>query len=173
MAHDAVAAADPDAKVALAGMLVNARFSEPRFLRKLYARPDMKDAFDIVAVHPYGGSVSAVEREMDAVRRTMDAEHDRRTPLWVSETSWSSGRNTSRIDKGVRGQARSLRRTFRMYLRNRHRWRLAEVSWFDLHDPSPEPGTGCDWCRHAGLINYHGRPKPAWQAFRGFLREAR
>ncbi len=173
IADRAVDAADPTAKVALAGMLVNARFPETRFLRKLYARPGMSDSFDMVAVHPYGGTVQAVRREVDAVRRTMRQAHDGATPIWVSETSWSSGRNASRIDKGLRGQARELRRTFRMYVHNHRRWRLAEVSWFDLHDPNPDPGTGCDWCRHAGLINYHGRPKPAWRAFRSFLNEAR
>ena len=31
----------------------------------------------------------------------------------------------------------------------------------------------CGWCSRAGLIDYRGRRKPAWDAFRAFVGQPR
>ncbi|MDX6637380.1 MAG: polysaccharide biosynthesis protein PslG [Solirubrobacterales bacterium] len=169
IAHHAIVGADPSAKVALAGMPGHVKLPGPEFLRQLYAIHGIKRDFDMVAAHPYGPTVAAIKHEVGTFRKAMHKGHDSHTPLWISETSWSSApKDATAINQGLKGQARMLKQTLHMYAHHRKRWKLNQVSWFDLHDPNPFPKAQCEWCQHAGLVNYHGQAKPAWNAFRKF-----
>jgi hypothetical protein len=169
-ARKAIQAADPSARIALAGMPTDADLPEAKFLRKLYGVNGIKRDFDVVAVHPYGPSVANVRSDTAAIRHVMRRAHDGRTPIWVSETSWGSAPKDGHINQGRRGQARMLTRTMKMFAHHRGALGVNEVSWFVLRDPPAGTSVGdCTWCRYAGLLDDAGKPKPAWKAFRKLL----
>jgi hypothetical protein len=93
--------------------------------------------------------------------------------VWISEIGWGSASRSAphagRLDKGYRGQARMLRRVFRALARERNRVKLWQVTWFDWRDPR-QRSTICSWCTRAGLVDSHNRRKPAWNAYRSFVR---
>jgi hypothetical protein len=123
--------------------------------------------FDLAAAHPYGINLKTIRRQLHRFRAVMRRAGDAHKRLWVSEYSWGSAKGGSRLNRGRAGQARQLRRTLRMLVAGRHRWKLAGASWYDLQDP-PRPPTrvGCDWCSSAGLFDEAGDPKLSWFAFR-------
>jgi hypothetical protein len=170
-AHAAIEAADPSARIALAGMPTDADLPEAKFLRKLYGVSGIKKDFDVVAVHPYGPSVANVRSDTAAIRHVMRRAHDGRTPIWVSETSWGSAPKDGHINQGRRGQARMLTRTMKTFAHRRRALGVNEVSWFVLRDPPAGTSVGdCTWCRYAGLLSSDGNPKPSWGAFERLLR---
>jgi hypothetical protein len=98
------------------------------------------------------------------VRRLMDAVHDVRTPLWVTEIGWSTSgpRNSFRVTP--RRQASLLGGVLRTLRSRPARERIAAVYLFCLQDRPLRPGER-DWFGpHAGLFTLAGRPKPAWAA---------
>ncbi len=166
-AHRAIRAADPSAKIALAGMPTDVKFSAADYLKQLYRVKGVKHAFDVVAVHPYGSTVHDVRAATAGVHAVMRKAHDAKTPIWVSETSWGSAPKDGHINQGLRGQARLLRRTLKTLAHRRRALNVHEVSWFVLRDPGPSVNVGtCSWCKHSGLLDRAGNPKPAWKAFR-------
>jgi polysaccharide biosynthesis protein PslG len=167
IAHGAILAADPTARVALAGMPTDAKFPEADYLKQLYGIRGIKKNFDVLGVHPYGPSVHNVRADTARVRKVMRKAGDGKTPIWVSETSWGSAPKDGHINQGPKGQARMLTRTMRMFAHRRRALNINEVSWFGLRDPGPKVNTGdCTWCRYSGLLDPGGNPKPAWKAFR-------
>jgi hypothetical protein len=81
VSHDAIKAADPGARVVLAG-LPNASWD---FLRALYERGDVKGNFDVAAVHPYTSQRHGVIEIVRRFRKVMADKGDGDTPLWVTE----------------------------------------------------------------------------------------
>ena len=90
VSHDAIAAADPGAKVVLAGMPGYARPTAWSFLDKLYAVPGIKQDFDAAAVHPYSATIGQFKSVLHRVRLVMSDHHDSQTPLWLTELGWGS-----------------------------------------------------------------------------------
>ena len=70
----------------------------------------MKRFFDGVALHPYVADAGAMRAQIDNLRRVMRLNHDARTPLYMTEIGWGSDSYESRWERGLRGQARELRR---------------------------------------------------------------
>lgn len=62
------------------------------------------------------------------------------------------------------GQAAVVRRAYRLLLRRRGRWRIADVDWYSWQDGEEDPH--CVFCQHAGLFDREGDPKPAWRVYR-------
>ena len=85
-AHAAIRAADPGAKIVLAGFPNLAWQS----LDKIYSVPGASGDFEIVAVHPYTEQPSNVIRFLQYVRAAMKRHGDARKPLLVTETGWNS-----------------------------------------------------------------------------------
>ncbi len=171
VAHAGMHAADPHAKLALAGVPSTTLLPGAEFLRQLYQVRGIKRDFDIVAVHPYGATQAEIKDNIDADRRVMVAAHDARTPVWVSEIAWGSAPADGNLNVGMEGQARRLRRTLQTLARNREAMNLDEVSWFVLRDPHWNGHADCRWCPYAGLIDSRDRPKPAWRVFKRIVAE--
>jgi Glycosyl hydrolase catalytic core len=169
VASETIHARDPHAYILFAGM-----FGTPhpdngsgmaawQFLNKAY-QAGAKKYFDAAAPHPYGRSIGDVRRQIGKFRHVMHRHHDGGADIWVTELGWSSKRNISSfLGRGKQGQARMLKRSFRLLKRKQHSWNVRGVMWFTLadhHDP-----TFCTWCDSAGLFNKHFHPKPAWKQY--------
>jgi hypothetical protein len=131
------------------------------FLAALYAVPGIERYFDGVSLHPYVADAAALEGQMDGLRQVMDLNGDARARLYVTEMGWGSDGFESRWERGPRGQARELDRSFALLAENRHRWRVGGVWWFSWTDA---PGS-CQFCDSAGLLTTGREAKPSWYRF--------
>jgi hypothetical protein len=115
--------------------------------------------------------VKGVLAQARGIRKVMRNNGDARTKLSITELGWSSNpRNGSLLAKGVKGQARMLRTSFRELLQARRALRLRDVLWFSLRDVDPSGPGSCPNCPYSGLLNLNGTPKPSYTAFRSFTR---
>jgi hypothetical protein len=129
----------------------------------------VKRYFDVVAFHPYAPTIKESIGQVVKVRRALRRHGDSGIPLWVSEIGWGSGRpEKNHFNKGPHGQATMLLRMFKALDGARHRLHLTMVSWFDWQDPHRND-PDCGWCGRAGLIDWHGDRKPAWDTYRNFV----
>jgi hypothetical protein len=163
LTHDAIRAVDPAAEVVLGGMYgyPNGRGSMKmsRFLRGLY-RTGSNDVFDGVALHPYSRSIRAVKRQITDARKIMNRHGDTAKGIWITEIGWSTaGPRKWQLVTSRKGQARKLRRSFRMLIRRRSAWGIRNVTWFSWRDFTDKV---CRWCGSSGVLNRAGKPKPAW-----------
>lgn len=165
---------DPGARIALAGLApVSAGLPTWTFLRRLYRIPGVRRDFDLVALHPYSWTTFQLGYQVRRIRRVMSEFGDGRTPLLISELGVSSGGPVpSAFDLGPRGQARFLTRAFRLLIAQRHRWRIAGVSWFSWQDVSYVE-EHCSFCQRSGLVDALGHPKLSWGAYRRLVEKAR
>jgi hypothetical protein len=156
---------DPGAKVMTAGLApVEGGLYPWEFLRRMYRQPRAKQAFDLVALHPYSTSMGALEYQLRAIRRVMAQAGDGAKPLLVTEVGVASaGRFPNPFDKGRRGQARFLGDAYELMLENRRRWRLGGAYWFTWKDGTASDPY-CVFCEFAGLFDARGEPKLAWRA---------
>jgi hypothetical protein len=162
--------ADPGAKVVLAG-LTNRSWID---LRKVYSAGG-RGLFDIAAAHPFSRRVSNVVKIVGLVRQEMARAGDARTPLLVTELSWTSGlgraTQTYGWETSEAGQASRLRSALTRLAADRARFRLLGVYWYTWL--SPRIGRS-DSFAYSGLrrLNGAGRPvsKPALAAFRSVAR---
>ena len=134
-----------------------------KFLSRLYGVRGIKSAFDTVAVHPYAPSLDLIEAQVRKVLAVMKREGDRGTDLRITEVGWGSKKSGGDLNKGKKGQARMLTKSFRLFERRRGAWNLKGINWFAWRDNS---GAKCYFCSSAGLFTEGGRAKPSWRAFR-------
>jgi hypothetical protein len=170
ISHQAITTADPSAKTVLGGLFGYAykpRFYAWHFLGRLYRKPGLSRDFDVVSLHPYGQTLAEVEDQVSRTRKAMKRHGDGQTPLWVTEIGWGSGHPRKGLNRGRRGQRRMLTRTFRALREHRRSWHLRHVDWFSWRDPPTYVGE-CHFCPRAGLFDRRMRPKPSWNAYRGF-----
>jgi polysaccharide biosynthesis protein PslG len=162
--------ADPKAKVLLAGL-----FGTPpngitmwRFLDRLYRFKGVRGLFSGVALHPYSPNIKFLRFQLQKARQVLRLRHAKRTPIYLTEIGWGSGRGNSGLYKGTRGQARMLRAAFKFSRKNRKQYRLAGVDWFSWRDIPANMSGNCDICTSFGLLNLDHSPKPALTAFTAF-----
>ena len=137
--------------------------STQSFLRQLYRVPDFSQSFEGVAVHPYDGRVHGVTRQVRNVHRII-TKRDPGGELWITEVGWASaGPREENLVKSLDGQARALRRLFRLLIHRADRWELRGVYWFAWRDTEPFFEV-CEWCGSAGLRYAGGDPKPAYDS---------
>jgi hypothetical protein len=175
LAHTAVKAVDPLARVLLSGL-----FGDPdeggkkgmpasTFLSALYRVPGIKADFDGVALHPYAFHVEDLEELVEAMREVVIENGDRATGLYITEMGWGSQNDSNVVafEQGIAGQARELAAAYRFLLANRLALNLKGTYWYSWKD-NPEY-TACSFCDSVGLFRagagFHA--KPAWQAFVG------
>lgn len=130
-AYPAVKEADPGATVVAAG-LPNYSWKD---LERLYrAGLKARGHFDAVAVHPFTGEPSGSVEILRRVRRVMDRNGDRRSPIWVTEISWPSGRGKAKANQRwvttEAGEARKVGEVYRAYARARKSLRLQRAYWY-------------------------------------------
>jgi hypothetical protein len=131
------------------------------FLADLYREPGIKRYFDGVALHPYVADAGALQGQIERLRTVMTFNGDAATPLYVTEMGWGSAGFESRWERGPRGQARELDRSFALLTGNRRRWHIGGVWWFSWTD---EAGS-CQFCDSAGLLTNDREAKPSWYRF--------
>jgi hypothetical protein len=163
--------ADPGSTVILGGLFgrplqVPPNIHSGTFLSELYAVPGIKRYFDGVALHPYVADAGAMEAQIENLRRVMRINHDAATPLYVTEMGWGSAGFESRWERGPRGQARELDRSFALLAGNRKRWRIGGVWWFSWADAAGS----CQFCDSAGLLTAGREAKPSWYRFNAWTR---
>lgn len=166
----AVRAADPTARIVLAGLAPVENGPLPwAYLRRLYEVPRVKRAFDVVGLHPYASSTRTLEYEVEQMRGVMEEAGDRPTPLEVTEFGVASARTPQNpMVKTPQGQSEYLREAFLLLLANRHRWHLSGADWFTWRD-GLEEDPHCVFCQRSGLLESDGHPKPAWQGYRALV----
>jgi len=169
ISHDPILGVDPRASVVLAGLpgFDGIRLPSWRFLNRLYGIPGTRNDFEVAAAHPYGAGLAEISGQMERLRKTMKRHHDRQTQIWITELGFGSARPNGRLDKGLRGQKRALKRSFELILRKRRRWNVGLLTWFEWRDPPPHT-VGCSFCRSAGLFRHNREPKPSWRAYKHF-----
>jgi len=162
---------DPGAQIVTAGLApVEEGLFPWEFLRRMYRLPGTRQAFDLVALHPYSTSLGALEYQLRAMRRVMARAGDGSKPLLVTEIGVASdGAYPNPFDKGLRGQARFLNAAYDLMLENRRRWRLVGAYWFTWKDTTGSDPY-CVFCEFAGLFDVKGSAKPAWHALRRLVR---
>ena len=159
--------ADPSARLIMAG-LANESW---KHLRRLYRR-GARGHFDVLALHPFTGrSVDGVLEIVRRNRRVMARAGDRRTPVKITELSWSSARGRTDGEVGNEttraGQARMVRQALPRLARARKRLRLESFHWynwlsFDRDRHHSFDYAGLRWIDEDNVV----RPKPAFHAFR-------
>ena len=133
-----------------------------RFLGRLYELNGAKGAFDTVAVHPYSETLNGIERQVEELRDVMGDNHDRNAKMRITEFGWGSA-NHGHLNLGRKGQARMLKKAFRLFKDRKRAWNLKGVNWFSFQD---NPGGVCSFCRTSGLLETDRDPKPSWRAFK-------
>jgi hypothetical protein len=168
ISHKAIKAADPKADVVLGGLTGFASPSSWKFLQKLYRVKGFKKSFEVAALHPYAPSIGELREVVSRVRKTMDKAHDKKTPLWLTENGYGSREPMKKwpLNKGLKGQATALTKSYKLLISNRKKWNIGRVYWFQWRDPPAGENPGvCSFCTSAGLLNNNRSPKPAYKAF--------
>ena len=132
-----------------------------KFLKRLYGMRGVKRAFDTVALHPYSNSMRGIKYVIGKARRVMRANNDR-PKLRLTEFGWGSARSGN-LNVGRKGQARMLKKAFRLFEGKRREWKLKGVNWFSFQD---NPAGACSFCPTSGLFEADRDPKPSWRAFK-------
>jgi GH35 family endo-1,4-beta-xylanase len=169
VSHAAIKSKDPEARIVLAGMPGFGDVDAWDFLDNLYSVAELKGAFDAVALHPYAPNLDQLRLEIERLRAVMEKHGDRGTPLWVTELGWGSAPpDRFGLNKGLAGQEKLLKGSFRLILRHRKAWNVGRVFWFDWRDPIDPEAVKCSFCASAGLLKSNRSPKPAYHAFKRF-----
>jgi hypothetical protein len=128
-AHAALRHADPGAKTILAGLPNESWVA----LRRIYDAGG-RNAFDVVALHPYTGKPSNVMRLIRYARDEMRRRHDLKKPIWLTELSWPASEGKQPGPRGFTttdaGQASRLRRVVPLLVRDRTKLRIGRVFWY-------------------------------------------
>jgi hypothetical protein len=163
----AIKAADPGAKVVLAGL--------PNFswlhMQKLYALGARK-LFDVVAIHPYTRDPDGVITILQKNRQVMDANGDTTKPILADEVSWPSSLGKTKHNVGLdfavteAGQARNVGKLLPLLGRERAALHLLGFYYYTWAGDERHDAQSFDF---AGLLRFKkGRflGKPAFFVFR-------
>jgi len=174
VSKSAIKGVDRHADVMFGGLLAHSPSgpTAAKFLDGVYDQPGAKKAFDIAAIHAYAASTDDMLDEVHGMRRVMNRNGDDKTPIWIAEIGWGSAPSNPANHgqtKGLEGQKKILKHSFKALKKKRKRWNIKKVLWFNYRDFA---GSGnpafCAYCGSAGLLRYDYSPKPAWGAFRRF-----
>jgi hypothetical protein len=167
-AHAAVKAADPGAKVVLAG-LTNYSWE---YLAQIYKVPGVRKLFDIAAVHPYTAMPQGVIEIIGLNRRVMNRNGDAHKPILVTETGWPSslGKVPANQDYGFAtteaGQARDIAALLPLLAAARRR---LDLLGFYLYTWIGHEYPGAYTFNYSGLFSFEFNrvlATPAYGAFR-------
>ena len=173
-AYPAVKAGDPDALVVLGGPAYN----DTEWLASLYDLGS-RNAFDVMATHPYQGVANAPPETPDdgtrgtlthvaAVRDLMVANGDADKPIWFTEFGWSAhptapGAPSSELGVTEIEQADYFIRTLRWVAE--HAPYVSTVFWYNERART----TGNAHLDGYGLLTDDLRPRPVYDAVRSYL----
>ncbi len=166
---NAIHGVDPSAHILLGGMFGTPHPAEGsaidawKFLAKLYQH-GAKSSFDAAASHPYSPNLFGIKFQIKKFRKVMKRHHDGGADIWVTEIGWGSKKHVgSALGKGRKGQARMLKKSFRLLKHKRGEWNIHGVGWYTFKDH--QAPSFCPWCDAAGLFTSTFEPKPAWKQY--------
>jgi len=169
-ARERIKAADPGARVIMAG------FAD----RSWETLPRVYDAgaggvFDAAAIHPYTREPKGVLRIVELCRAALRRAGEGRTPLWLTETTWSSGQAHGRppfpFETTERDQAARLTQAYRLLIRNRGRLAIERIFWENWLSSERDHSRPFDFSGLRGLRpDGSARSKPALAAYRRVAR---
>jgi polysaccharide biosynthesis protein PslG len=161
--------ADRSAEVVTAGIppsKLKSAIRLGRFLKGMY-RAGAARGFDTLAINAYAIDRRSLSSTVRSVRRIMRRYHDRRSKLWITELGWASSGPKHRFNVGISQQAARIGSTFGWVARNRARYNIRGVVYYQWRDQRPYPPAFKDmWGLHTGLLNLDGAAKPALESFR-------
>ena len=176
--YKAIKTADAKATVVSAGM--------PNFVWRDYSKlfragVRARGYFDAVAVHPYTDNAGGCVKMLSRVRRVLDANGARQTPIWVTETGWPSAQGKAKVLPQHRGwittpagEATKVTEAYRAYAKSAKQLKLARVYWYSWVSSDLRGGDAWDF---AGLrtVRSDGSfvDKPALAAYRRVARSLR
>lgn len=172
-AHAAIKAADPSAKVVLAGLTGFSWLD----LGHIYAIRGARRLFDVVGVHAYTKLPAGVITILTNVRRVMDANGDGRKPMLADEIGWPASLLTPdgvsiRTVTTQAGDARNVNAILPLLGRNRARLKLLGFDYYTWASTDVE--NTLQSFSFYGLLRYSAgelRTEPALEAFaRGALK---
>ncbi|MDX6584003.1 MAG: polysaccharide biosynthesis protein PslG [Solirubrobacterales bacterium] len=165
-AADAIKSRDPSAQVVLGGMAELAGSHKAiigsKYLADLYKVSGVKDSFDGVAPHPYGGTIGRVADQIELYRKVMKHAGDSGADMYVTEIGAGSANGGSSLNRGTDGQASLLTDIYKYFLKHRNGFNVQTVDWFSWMDSTTSI---CDWCKTSGLLKKNGKAKPSYKAF--------
>jgi Beta-galactosidase len=169
-ARRAIKNADPGATVVLAG-LADASW---RVLAKLY-RNGARRKFDVAAINIFTGRPGFVMTAVRLTRRVLRRFHERRKPIWVTETTFPAAKGEVPVPEADwqrrwyttdSGMASRLTELYRLGRVNARRLGLRRIYWYTW---------GTSYSGREDLFDYSGlvriadgqaTPRPALRAFR-------
>jgi hypothetical protein len=168
--HQAIKAADPGARVVLAG-LTQLAWNE---LTKLY-RAGARSSFEVATLQTFPQTPGRALRATRLFRRAMVRAGDRRKPMYITEITWPASKGRT---KGIpfqrqetdRGMARRLTQALPLLAKHARGLHLARVYWYAW---ASQYGHGGSIFRYAGLERYANgvfSAKPALHAFQRTVR---
>lgn len=162
----AIRESDRKANVLMGGLFGSPTIPLKKFLRQLYRVKKIERYFDEISIHPYAKNMRGIKLQINWARSAARRAHDRNVGIRVSELGWGSGTGGHPLEVGPKGQAKMLKKSFRLLTRKRGSWNISGINWFTYQDlDSPDV---CKFCRNAGLFTAGGNAKPAWSAFQKF-----
>jgi hypothetical protein len=176
--YKAIKAADSKATVVTAGM---PNFAWRDYAKLFRAGVRARGYFDAVAVHPYTDNAAGCVEILSRVRRVLDANGARQTPIWVTETGWPSAQGKAKVLPQHRGwittpagEATKLTAAYRAYAKSAKQLKLTRVYWYSWVSSDLRGGDAWDF---AGLrtVRSDGSfvDKPALAAYRSVARSLR
>ena len=146
-AHDAIKAADPKGKVALAG-LVNTSWED---LASLY-KAGAKGLFDVLALHPYTGLMKNVLRIVKYNRDVLNRNGGRKIPIILTESGWppSDGyvKNRYGFEVKLKDLPKLIKDSFPEFVRARKLYNVIGFYWYSWATADASPDYAFDY---AGL----------------------
>jgi hypothetical protein len=169
----AIHKADKHAKVILAGLsgVPKKKKLEPNnFIKKLLRVKKIKQHFDAAALHPYAPKIRKFKSRITDFRKALNKGGAKKKEITLTEVGWGSAKNGKRLNKGIAGQAKLLKKSFKLTLERRKKWKIDRLYWFDWRDPPKTAPVGCSFCPSAGLLRFNRTKKPAYKQFKKFTR---
>jgi hypothetical protein len=165
-AHAGIKSTDPGAKVVLGG-LPNYSWQQ---LRPIYQTPGARNAFDVVAIHPYTTKPTGVITILQLNRAVMNQFGDARKPILATEVGWPSSLGKAPQALGVTeaGQARDIAAVMPLLASYR---KSLNLLGFYIFDWMGDEHRGAYSYNYAGLFRFNATSdkvvaKPSYAAFR-------
>lgn len=172
----AIKKADPDAEIVTAGLpesRLRGSVSLRRFITGIY-RAGGRRAFDTLAVNAYARTARELDRRLKGVRRLMNARHDRRARIWITEIGWCDRGVRSGFCVGARGQANRITSALSLIRKRRRSLRIRGLVYYSWRDGRPYAPRFQDfWGLHSGLLTTSGKRKRSFAAFTRGVRALR
>lgn len=166
----AIRGVDGQATIVLAGLperVKNGVDAEP-YLKRFYRVKQIERKFDVVALHPYAVNARGVKGALTRMRDLLRRVGDRRQVIWLTEVGYASrGPKGHFLVNSEQGQAEKLASTLKLVRKNRKRYQVGTVHWYNWRDTAPYDAGG-EWFQYAGLYREDGSPKPSCNAYARF-----